>query len=264
MEFGETTAITNALRAKNKCVICGKAHAKAKKKKIKKTAPSNSNWHRKSMSKVFEKISAKTKIYPDNAFPPPYAHQGHHCLALSAFTENSNSSSPTDKNVTLNFYLDEVGFYPNRQQNCIGLPALPAHAAYDDFWKALDYKKPLQMHGQAHDESYFTQCRTLLARLRAVMSRKSVCEKKTEEQWKKKLEQMISQAENYAFTCLAAANMPWRLHPVDLRFATKLYFMPLHQEAVLEKDHVHITGYGRGEDYWQVRYPKVNLDTGDF
>ena len=86
MEIGESVSGVATLQ-KTKCVICSKTHKDPKKEKITKTA-GKSGWKRATMTSKFEQIPAKLSIYPGNSFPPKpahYSHEGHHCLALSAF-----------------------------------------------------------------------------------------------------------------------------------------------------------------------------------
>lgn len=261
-----TLSATGASIVKDECAICGKKHDEPKKPNINPVAPSDSGWKRKSMKKVFESIPKKNKIYPNN-FPPPYDHQGHHCLALSYFVSNAETN-PKDINMTLNHYLKKADFFPNRDSNCIGLPAMPSDISYDAFWEALNNKKPLQMHGSTHDETYFTEVRLLMIRVMSKFSTKNFCKNKNEDALIDVLKKRIAHAENFSFKSLAAANMPWRLHNKELRFATKLYFMPLSDTKLLVKEKTsyttEITGYGQGNKTWDVKYPSVSLDVGKF
>ena len=149
-----------------KCVICGIQHDEPKKEKVEPTVPNDSGWHRKSVSGILEKISQKTAIYPNSQFPPTYKYQGHHCIALSSLVEDANTTAPKDRRLRLNHFLKKIGFYPNRDKNCIGLPARSSYGSFGPFWESIDEDKPLQMHGPGHDEQYFIEVDNMLTLLR--------------------------------------------------------------------------------------------------
>jgi hypothetical protein len=262
MEIGETVTFTAKLQAKGKCIICSKKHKDRKKEQIKPVAPSNRGWHRKSMANVFESIPAKLRIYPNNNFKPPYKHQGHHCVALSALVEDANTKSPKDRIIRFNHFLNKVGFEPNREQNCIGLPARTGYGDFEAFWMALDKKKPLQMHGPGHDESYFMQVDGLLALLISMITNPDTCEQLEQDEWEDELEMMIGWLENYAFKKLASNDGVWRLHPADQKLAERIYFNPKStKEKVPGKNIVY---KGRGNPRRTITYPNPRLDTGPF
>lgn len=205
----------------------------------------------------------RTVVYPGNS-APTYPTQGHHCIALSALVENANSQgSRKDRRLRLNHYLKEVKWFPNRSSNCIQLPARKSRGDFDAFWKALDAKKPLQLHGPGHDESYFLQCDALLVEV--VECIKSVCEDGDESQVLDELRKLVGWAENYAFTKLAGCDGAWDLHPQERRDAEKIYFLKPSQSVEVTKAYgVQERVHGLGNTPWPIRYPRLSLDCGPY
>ncbi len=183
MELGESVSIIAMMQDEDKCVICNQKHEEPKKEVVKETAPSDSGWKRESMKGVLEKISEKLFIYPNNGFPPSYQYQGHHCMALSSFVKNSDKPSRKDKRIRLNHFLKKVGFYPNREKNCIGLPARTGYGDFKALWDSFDAKKPLQMHGPGHDEDYFIQVTNMINRMLSIITNPDFCEEFTKSEW---------------------------------------------------------------------------------
>jgi hypothetical protein len=260
MEIGESVAVVMAAQKQGKCAICNKDHNDAKKEKITKTA-GKTGWKRVTMSKKFEQIAPKLAIYPGSSFPPSYTHEGHHCLALSSFIANESSSNPTDVYLRLNYYLDTIGYSPNRHENSIGLPGRPQ---FDAFWQTLDANRPLQMHIGDHDDSFMAETAALLAYLIVLMTIPDYCKEVTQDDWEKDLEQLIGHAENYAFIELASNSAPWRLHPVDHTIALDVYFMPKTRTETFNRKSGKITLTGHGHRKREIKWPKPKLDTGPF
>jgi hypothetical protein len=265
MEIGESVAVVVQMMAEDKCVICGKKHAEPKEEEIKETAPGKSGWKRKSMSGVFESDGTREKVYPLSTFPPPYSYQGHHCLGLSALVEGGNGDSPKDRRIRFNFFLDQIGYFPNRPRNCIGLPARRGYGDFKAFHQSLDADKPLQMHGPGHDEAYFAQCDNLLSVMLSVLTNPKKCEKTTSDEWRDKLKKLMEQAENFAFKRLAASEGGWRLHPAEQVAALALYFLPTSKSM-----EVNSTGgsterrSGLGRPQRNIEFPNLSFDTGPF
>jgi hypothetical protein len=169
--------------------------------------------------------------------------------------------SPEDVILRLNYFLDQVEYYPNRDQNMIHLPGRPGYLA---FWQAIDSGKPLQMHIGNHDESFFGQCRALIARLTTLLTDPDICEDMDLSEFKDELLKMVSQAENYAFIMLASNAAPWRLHPKHEPVALKLYAMPGLESLQTPTGDV-VAGYGGRTDIKAgVTWPNPPLDVGPF
>lgn len=266
MEIGETVTLVVEKMKAGKCVLCDSdEHEAPKKDDVKEVAPGNGGWHRKSMSRVFDSDGTRNLIYPNDSFPPPYSSQGHHCIALSALVADANTNSPKDRRLRLNFYLDQVGFFPNRPQNCIGLPARSGWGDFRAFVAALDLDKPLQLHGPGHDESYFCQCDRLLTSLLSALTDPRLCEKKPKDDWKDLLKKRIREAENFAFRKLARNDGAWRLHPLEQVRALALYFMPeAATMTVAGKGGVEETRHGLGRTRKDIVFPDPPLDVGPF
>ncbi|WP_437983676.1 hypothetical protein [Sorangium sp. So ce117] len=223
MQVGETVSDVQAMADRGECAICSKTHSQPKKEDVKDVAPQDGNWHRKAMSKVFEKTSEKQAIYPNSSFPPNYKHQGHHCIALKTLVQDADKS-PKDRILRLNHFLKKVGFYPNRDKNCIGLPEMAAkkRQEYGEFWKSIDEGKPLQLHGPGHDVRYFAACTAMVQRLlQFIVPKAEDCEEKSKDDWENDLKELIGQAENHAFICLARAS--WVVHRKELSEAINIY-----------------------------------------
>lgn len=264
MQIGESVAMVVDMMADEKCVICSEKHPEPKKDDVQAVAPGNSGWQRKSMSKVFKSDGKREKIYP-SGFPPPYKHQGHHCVALSALVANANTSSPTDRRLRLNYYLDQVGFFPNRPENCIGLPARTSWGDFEAFFESIDLQHPLQLHGPGHDETYFTQCDRLLASLLSALTNPALCEQKPKDGWKDLLKTRMEQAENFAFNKLASNAGAWRLHAAEQITGLQLYFLPEAQTmSVKGVGGVSESRSGKGRKRAEVTFPDPGLDAGPF
>jgi hypothetical protein len=261
VEIGESVAVVVKMQKEGKCIICSKDHDKPKKDEIKPIAPGNSGWHRKTMTGIFESDGTREKVY-SSGFPPSYSYQGHHCLALSAVVENANGGSPSDRRLRLNFFLDKVGFFPNRPRNVIGLPARKGIGDFKAFWHSVDGDHPLQMHGPGHDEAYFVRCERLLGRL--VSGAADLCEESTQKEWEDQLRELAKQAENYAFKNLAHYDEGWQLHPAEQQAATRLYSASTDTtETVSGKSaSKSVAGYGKAPK--NIKYPDPGLDTGPF
>lgn len=265
-DIGEAVAVSVITVDGDKCVFCEGSHEEPKTEEIKEVAPNDKDWKRKSMQGIFEQIGAKKSIYPDNKFPPSYAYQGHHCLALSAFTFDSNGSSPRDKNKKLNHFLKKVGFFPNRDKNCIGLPARKSYGAFQPFWDALDGHKPLQLHGPGHDEKYFLRCNALMTQLLTVFTDVDICEESSHEEMENELKELIEHAENYAFIKLCSLeDSGWDLHKKERELAETIYKAPAIQSfTVRGANNVSRTELGKGNVDKLIEYPAPSLDTGPF
>jgi hypothetical protein len=261
MQIGETVAVTVLMQQQNKCVICGKKHADAKKEKMKTTAPGKSGWHRKTMTGIFESDGVRETIY-ESGFPPSYEYQGHHALALSALVRDANTDSPKDKRLRLNYFLDKVGFFPNRPRNVIGLPARKGLGDFKAFWKSVDGDHPLQMHGPGHDEAYFNQCEVLIGRLVLLMT--SVCEGMDKPDWEDLLKDTTEKAENYAFKKLAHYDSGWRLHPAEQAAAARLYSAPKSTVETISGERSSTDVKGNAKPPKAIKYPNPKLDTGPF
>ena len=248
-----------------KCPICDQPeHGKPKNTTITPTAPGKSGWRRKTMSGIFHSDGKRNTVYATNSFPPSYAYQGHHCIALSAFAHNANSS-PVDKYLVLNFYLDQIGFFPNRPQNCIGLPARRSYGDFKAFFASLDLDKPLQLHGPGHDESYFGQCDKMIAQIVSYLTNPNICKKNPEDEWKDKLRKLIAQAENFGFKCLANNDSRWRLHPFEQVTGLRLYFLATTKTmSVTGVGSVSETRNGLGRPPKDIVFPDLDLDVGPF
>lgn len=265
MEIGESVAVVVQMMSDDKCVICGKKHGEPKRAKITETAPGKSGWKRKSMSGVFESDGVRNTIYVGSKFPPTYTYQGHHCIALSALVEGGNGATPKDRRVRLNFFLDQVGFFPNRPRNCIGLPARRGYGDFKAFFQSLDLKRPLQMHGPGHDETYFAQCDNLLAAMLSVITDPIECEATSEDEWKSQLKELVNQAENYAFIKLAAAEGGWRLHATETVAALTLYFLSVNKKmAIASTGGLTEMRDGLGREKRDIAFPVLKMDTGPF
>lgn len=251
-----------------KCCICDKSHGEPKEEKIEEVAPSDKNWQRKSMQGIFEKKFEKLSIYPNNLFPPFYSYQGHHCLALSAFTFDSNSKQPKDKNKMLNHFLKKVGFFPNRDKNCIGLPARRSYGAFGPFWEALDSipSKPLQFHGPGHDEKYFSRCNRMIAHLLTLFTNDHVCKETPKKEMEDRLKKLIEQAENYAFIQLCSLDgSGWDLHPAERKLAEKIYVAATDQVFDVQgANNIVKKVNGKGNGGKKIQYPSPSLDTGPY
>lgn len=261
VEIGETVGMVAKMQKEGKCVICGKSHPKPKKDDIKPIAPGNSGWHRVTMTKKFESDGVREKVYA-SGFPPSYPYQGHHCLALSSLVENANGDNPEDRRIRLNFFLDKIGFFPNRDRNVIGLPARKGIGDFNAFWKSVDVNHPLQMHGPGHDEAYFVRCERLLGQLVDVA--KDMCKECDQKEWEDELRELTKQAENYAFKNLAHFDDGWQLHPAEQKVAARLYSAsPSTTEMVTGKSaSASVSGYGKARK--TIKYPNPALDTGPF
>ncbi len=266
MQMTLSIAAPSVTNTKDVCVFCGEDHEEPKSEDIQPVAPTDTGWKRKSMKGIFEKKAAKEKIYPGNSFPPSYSYQGHHCIALSAFSFGANTDSPRDKNMALNHFLKKVEFFPNRDKNCIGLPERKSYGAFDPFWEALDAKKPLQLHGPGHDEKYFMKCDNLISQLVAVLTKPDRCKENSQKEMEDKLKKLIGQAENYAFIQLCALDDEgWDLHRNERELAQDIYTAPTTQPFnVRGAKEQYRTEYGKGHRRYVVKYPKPSLDTGPF
>jgi len=265
VEIGETVTAAMADVKQDKCAVCGRKHKDPKKAQFKTIAPGNSGWHRKVMTGIFESDGTREKVYPLNTFEPPYEYQGHHCLALSALVKGANGKSPKDLRLRLNFYLDKVGFFPNRQRNCIGLPARKSYGDFKAFWAALDANKPLQMHGPGHDDEYFAQCDALITTLVKTMTALNTCKDADEPDWLDELKKMIEQAENFAFKVLAWNRAQWRLHPDEQLVAVRIYFLPTNKTMNIRVANKKTKNQaGQGNKRKSIRFPKLSLDVGPF
>ena len=264
MDIGESVAIVRSLQNEDKCVFCSQQHDEPKKEDITETAPNDSGWHRKSMKGIFEKIPQKESIYPEN-FPPNYEYQGHHCVALSALVINASKPSRKDKRLRLNYFLKKVGFFPNRESNCIGLPARRSNGAYKAFWDSLDADAPLQMHGPGHDEDYFMKVNQLLIRMLGVMTHPEFCQEVEKADWEDTLKELIGHAENYAFNNLANNKLHWCLHPSEQNIAIDIYTAPSTREFIVTgaRGSTRIEK-GKGNSTTNIKFPNLNLDTGIF
>ena len=182
-------------------------------------------------------LEEKKAIYPNEKFPPSYSYQGHHCMALSAFSFDSNAKKPKkpkDKNKALNHFLKKVGFFPNREKNSIGLPTKKRNGDFKAFWEALDAHKignknakPLQLHGPGHDKKYFMKCEMLIRTLIEAFTDADDCEKISHQEMEDDLKLLIEQAENYAFIQLCALDdSGWDLHSSERKLAEKIYKGP--------------------------------------
>lgn len=266
MQVKLSIAAPTNISAKDVCVFCGGDHKEPKSEKIEPVAPSDKGWHRKTMKGIFENITEKEKIYPSNSFPPNYSYQGHHCMALSVFTYDSNSKRPRDRNIALNHFLKKVGFFPNRDKNCIGLPSRRSYGAFEPFWKSLDADKPIQLHGPGHDEQYFFRCDSLIAQLITVITDQEICEESSHKEMEDSLKELIEQAENYAFIKLCSIeDSGWDLHREERKLAETIYTAPTNQSFnVRGARKVYRTEYGKGNTGKVIKYPKPVLDTGPF
>jgi hypothetical protein len=268
MEIGESVNVAVALASEDKCVICSKKHAKSPRKEedvqpVASAQPA-SKWGRVSMSGVFLWVSPRREIYKGGT-TPGYATQGHHCVALSALVTDANTAKRRDRRIRLNHFLHKVGFYPNRDRNCILLPARRGFGDFDAFWHALDDDKPLQMHGPGHDESYFTQCDRLLSVMVMLVTDPGDCEEQSKEDWESSLRRLVEQAESYAFRKLAGNDGAWRLHPAEQETALKVYFSPRaesFQVRTIGGNTKRVDGLGN--DRRDVHFPAPALDTGPF
>jgi hypothetical protein len=168
--------------------------------------------------------------------------------------------------MVLNHFLKKVGFYPNRDQNCIGLPARKSYGAFEPFWEALDADKPVQLHGPGHDEQYFFRCDSLIAQLISVITDQEICEESSQDEMEKELKELIAQAENYAFIKLSCLeDSGWDLHPEERRLAEEIYTAPTSQSFnVRGAKKQYRTENGKGHTSKQIKYPKPKLDTGPF
>jgi hypothetical protein len=275
MEVGETVAVVMAMQGQDKCAICDGSHKDPKKEKIEEVAPGQpSGWKRdESMSSKFEKSGAKLAIYPSSQFKPPYNTEGHHCLAFSGFVQDAKTA-PKDRILRLNHYLNQIGYKPNRDENCIHLPGRrnedapkPGEAhSYQAFWKAIDLDRPLQMHIGNHDESFFTQSLRAIAHVVTLFAWPALCEETDDSEMKKTLGDLIGQAENYAFTKIAVNDDPWRLHPDHEKAALRLYDAPTSTtETYLADKKKVVRGHAGTKDLSSgAKWPKVDLDTGPF
>jgi|GEM_PF-6224407 len=266
MQMTLGVAVPSIVNTKDVCVFCGGDHEEPKKEKVEPVAPSDKGWQRKSMKGIFEKTGERQKIYPGNSFPPSYSYQGHHCMALSAFAFDANSKSPRDRNMVLNHFLKKVGFFPNRDKNCIGLPSRKSYGAFEPFWKALDADKPVQLHGPGHDEAYFFRCDSLIAQLITVITDQDICEESSQDEMEQSLKELIEQAENYAFIKLCSLeDSGWDLHPEERKLAEQIYAAPTSQSFnVRGAKKVYRIESGKGHTNKSIHYPKPKLDTGPF
>jgi len=269
MELGETVGVAKSMQqVEEKCIICSEKHEEPKKENIQEVATSDTNWSRKSMKGKFQRLPEKIKIYPLNSFPPSsfYEYQGHHCIGLSSFVINANTPNRKDRRIRLNHFLKKVGFYPNRNQNCIGLPTRKGWGDFDAFWKSLDANKPLQLHGPGHDEKYFAQSNNLITRMVWLITKPEVCENITKGDWENDLKKLIEQAENYAFKKLSSNDFTWRLHHSELSTAIAIYFLPANLSINVKKNSKGDTERvnGKGNKERDIIYPNLNLDTGPF
>jgi hypothetical protein len=260
-QIGEGVSVAVENLTEEPCSLCGKRHPAPKLAQITETAPGKTGWHRKTMKGIFESDGTREQIY-SAGFPPSYAYQGHHCLALSALVRDANSSSPKDRRKRLNFYMDKVGFFPNRPRNCIALPARREIGDFEAFWRSLDLDRPLQMHGPGHDEAYFTQCENLIGTLGLLLEEN--CEGEVEQACLDQLKQLIEWAENFAFRRLAHFYSGWRLHVAEQAAACRLYSAsPTNFETVSGTRRSRtIAGLGRPSK--AIVYPNPQLPTGVF
>ncbi len=265
MQIGETIAMIVAMQDEGKCVICGQQHDEPKKEEIKETAPGDSGWKRKTMTGIFEKIPKKTAVYPGSKFPPSYTYQGHHCVALSAMVKNANTSSPTDKRIRLNHFLKKIGFFPNRDKNCIGLPARKGNGAYSEFWDSIDQGAPLQMHGPGHDEDYFDEVDALIRRLVTLITNPDDCKEIEKSEWEDKLKQGIESLENYAFNKLSKNESKWCLHREEQRRAIQIYQGATDRSFEVPGPGKSVLSYkGKGHTSTTITFPNPGLDEGPF
>lgn len=270
MEIGESVAVVMAMQDDGKCIFCGESHSDPKKEDIKEVASvagNKSKWGRVDMQGKLQKIPAKTKIYPDNSFPPgAYRYQGHHCIALSSLVSNANSDAKRkDKRLRLNYFLDKVGFYPNRDENCIGLPERTGYGCFQAFWDAIDAKAPLQMHGPHHDEAYFAEVEMLISRLLGILLVPDLCETADTKQMEDDLKQLIEWAENKAFNSLAKNDDAWRLHASEQETAVRIYTAPVTETFTHRgKNNTTTSSQGKGHIGKKITYPNPGLDEGVF
>lgn len=268
MQIGETLSAVQELMQDGKCIICDSdIHPDPKREEIAEVAPNDkSKWGRVSMTGVFDWTDKKKVIYLNGA-SPRYATQGHHCLALSALVTDANTDNRKDRRLRLNHFLNKstVGFYPNRKQNCILLPARKGYGDFDAFWDSLDDNKPLQLHGPGHDENYFTQCDRMLSILVLVITDPDICADEDTQGWEKDLKDLIEKIENYCFVKLASNDMPWRLHPDEQHRALTLYFLPQNQTYnVLGIGKVQEGRNGLGKAQKPIVFPSPDLEMGQF
>jgi hypothetical protein len=261
MQIGETVSAVMQMQNEGKCVICSQSHADPKKEKIKTIAPGNAGWHRKTMTGIFESDGTRERIYP-SGFPPPYSYQGHHALALSALVKDANTDSPKDKRIRLNYYLDKIGYYPNRPCNVIGLPARKGAGDFEAFWRSIDLDKPLQLHGPGHDDEYFARCDALLADL--VLALTDLCKELDTSEWESLLDQTMKHGENYAFKNLARGESGWVLHAGELATAKRLYSAPKTVVETVRAKTVSAKVRGYGKKQKDIKFPDPKLDTGPF
>jgi hypothetical protein len=266
MEIGETVSIGADLATDGKCIICSQAHDEPKRDEIQEVAPNapKSRWGRKSMSGVFDWVEPRKSIYLHGR-SPSYTNQGHHCVALSSFVENANTNQRRDRRLRLNHFLNKIGYYPNRKQNCILLPVRRSYGDFDAFWKALDQDKPLQMHGPGHDQEYFGQCDRLLSFMVMLITDPEICTEQSQQDWENELREIATQAENYGFRHLANNEIPWRLHPMEQHRALRLYFLPEDESLeVLGVEKKPKRAQGLGNAKKEIQFPDLALDVGPF
>lgn len=264
MQIGESVAVIAQMQEDGKCVFCNQAHEDPKKEDVKETAPGDGGWKRKSMKGVFEKISKKLAVYPNDSFPPQYAYQGHHCMALSSFVINADKS-PKDKRLRLNHFLKKIGFFPNRDKNCIGLPARKSYGDFDAFWESFDAGKPLQLHGPGHDDGYFMQVTNLINRMSSMITAPDFCKELTKDEWEDQLKQAIAAAENFAFNKLAKNESSWCLHRAEQRKAIEIYTSA--RDKVFEvrgANNTRVSFSGKGNTQTEINFPDPKLDEGPF
>lgn len=265
MQVGESIAIVTKMQEDGKCVICSQNHEQPKKEEIKETAPNDSGWKRKSMNGVFESTPKKLAIYPNNSFPPTYQYQGHHCMALSAFVKNSDKPDRADSRIRLNHFLKKIGFFPNRDRNCIGLPARKNYGDFKAFWDSFDAKKPLQLHGPGHDNQYFMQVNNLINRMLGIINNPDFCQELTKSEWQDQLKTAIESAENYSFNKLAKNRSSWCLHPQEQRVAIEIYTSPRDRVFnVIGAYNANLSVPGKGNIDSRIEFPDPKLDEGPF
>lgn len=201
-----------------KCVFCGKSHEDKKKDVINPT-----DWKREAISGVGGNFVDKKKtLYPDNASPPSYRSEGHHCLAFSAFIVDARKS-PKDRFAHLNHYLKEQSYTPNNPNNTIDLPGRKEkgqakEANYYAYEKAVLAGKPLQLHIGGHAQEFLMQSNILLRDAINALIDRDVC-KEPDDSFKKKVKEKVIKAEDRAFKLTAAAESPWIAHPGPLKAA---------------------------------------------
>lgn len=228
MEIGEGVAAAAAAQEKGRCAFCGNAHDAPRREEI-KPAAGTEGWTRVSMSDV--RRPGLDALYPSGA-AVGYHHEGHHCIALSAWCIGLGGKNPRDFILTLNHYLKRWEYSPNRPENCIQLPGRGARpsakgdeaATYRAFWESVASGKPLQMHVTFHESGQSLASKRMIRDIAMFFkAHPGLCEESDDASLREKVLALTAQAENRALRCCARYEAPFRLHPSRLRFACEAF-----------------------------------------